>query len=59
MSSLAQVQLAGSSVVTGVERSLAKGEEAGHCTAGVLFLPHGAVLFRVFTGFTDAAIFHQ
>lgn len=37
MRSLAQVQLAESSVVTGVERNLAKPVKAGHCTASVLF----------------------
>lgn len=37
MRSLAQVQLAESSVVEGVKRNLAKTVKAGHCTAGVLF----------------------
>jgi hypothetical protein len=36
--SLAQVQLAESSVVDGVNRNLAKSVKAGHCTASVLFL---------------------
>jgi hypothetical protein len=35
MHGLAQLQLAGSRVVTGVEPNLAKGLEAGRCTAGV------------------------
>lgn len=39
MRSLAQVQLAESSVVAGGERNLAKIVKADHCTVGVLKMP--------------------